>query len=97
VGLPVDRLVVNRVPPAPEAHALADARRVAASGGELGAAAAQLAEHLDIRGQVRAEVVAALDEVARHEQAHGLTLLAMAPSDPKGAEVAAWLRHAGAA
>jgi anion-transporting ArsA/GET3 family ATPase len=97
VGLPVDRLVVNRVPTAPEPQALADAHRVASTGGEVGAAAAQLAEVLSIRSRMRAEVVSALEEVARHEHARGLTRLPMAPADPHGPEVAAWLREAGAA
>jgi len=97
VGLPVDRLVVNRVPPIPEAQALADARQVASAGGVVGAAAVQLVEVLSVRMRMREEVVEALEEVARHEHARGLTRLPMAPSDPHGPQVAAWLREAGAA
>ncbi len=97
VGLPVDRLVVNRVPPVPEVQALEDARRVATAGGEVGAAAAQLVEVLSMRSRMRSEVVEVLEQVALHEHARGLTRLPMAPADPHGPEVAAWLREAGAA
>jgi len=102
VGLTVDRLVVNRVPQAPPAAALAEARSLSKSGGPIGEAAERLAELLTVRETVRQQVMEALNEtVHRHGDENGgdkgLTLLPLAAHDPTAAMVADWLRSAGAA
>jgi arsenite-transporting ATPase len=96
VGLDVDRLVVNRVPPMPPTAASSDARRLATRDDAIGAAARKLSELLTVRQSVWSQVVDSLHQgVGRG--AHGLTLLPLAPSDPTASTVAQWLRHHGAA
>ena len=94
VGLDVDRLVVNRVPPPAPPGALRDARAVAARGRTLGEAAGYLVARLEARAQVRAEVLDALSTVQGEA---ALTQLPLAAAEPSAAEVATWLANAGAA
>ncbi|MEM8608587.1 MAG: ArsA-related P-loop ATPase [Myxococcota bacterium] len=97
VGLPVDRLVVNRVPAAPSPQVLEEAQ--ALRDGEVAEAAEALYSLLRIRQTVREEVMDALeDTVARHGQGRErrLTLLPLANKAPNGATAARWLDEAGA-
>ncbi|MEM8607021.1 MAG: ArsA-related P-loop ATPase [Myxococcota bacterium] len=64
VGLPVDRIIVNRVPPAPSEQALTDAARLAALPGPEGAAAAQLVERLAADLEAREDALAIVREAA---------------------------------
>lgn len=102
IGLPVDRLVVNRVPAAPPPGALRAAFELSARHGPTGNAAQKLASRLQVRQTVRDEVMDALEaSVATHSSADlgdgGLTLLPLAPSEPSAAMAASWLREEGAA
>ncbi len=97
VGLPVDRVIVNRIPQPSPPTALADARRLSTEPGAVGQAATQLAELLTIRETIRAQVLEALDATVHHGGEDSLTLLPLAPSDPTASTVAGWLRDAGAA
>lgn len=100
IGLPVDRLVVNRVPtPLPD-RALGEARSLASSEGPTAAAAGRLASYLDARTSVRREVLDALDStihVREGRSDQGLTLLPLDPGEPKARTIADWLRRAEAA
>lgn len=97
VGLPVDRLVVNRVTQAAPPAALPDAERLSRRPDALGAAARELSELLTIRATVHAQVMEALDSTVHHGGEDSLTLLPLSSTDPNAATVASWLRDAGAA
>ncbi len=95
VGLPADRVVVNRVPlPLPPA-ALADARVLAAESGPRGAAARSLVEALTAREAASAEARDALEALSLKR--HAIWRLPLAPVDPSAHDVARWLRAEGAA
>ena len=95
VGLPADRVVVNRVPlPLPPA-ALADARALAAGGGPRGEAARSLVEALTAREAASAEARGALEALSLKQ--HAIWRLPLAPVDPSAHDVARWLRAEGAA
>jgi len=96
VGLPVDRLVVNRVPAMPSPEAVSDAHGLAARDDAIGVAARRLSELLAVRQSVWSQVVDSLRESVGQD-ASGLTLLPQAPADPSATTVAAWLRSSGAA
>lgn len=94
VGLPVDRLVVNRVPAALPPGALREAFRLSAKHGPTARAAEKLASCLEVRATVREQVMEALREtVDGHADANrgdiGLTLLPLAPREPNAGIVAA--------
>jgi hypothetical protein len=93
-GMPVDRVVVNRVPVALPPEALDDARALAAVAGPLAAPALELAELLACRQAARAEALASLDALARTDLA--LWRVPLAPVDPSAKDVARWLRAEGA-
>jgi anion-transporting ArsA/GET3 family ATPase len=102
VGLPVDRLVVNRVPAALPPGALRDAFRLSAKLGPTAEAAEKLAACLQVRTDVRSQVLDALDATVRgrldsDRGAKGLTLLPLAPKEPSASTVAKWLFDRGAA
>ena len=98
VGLSVDRLVVNRVPPELPGSALEDARALAKQGGSVGSAAQKLVDLLSVREMLRHQVMDALnDTVRRLGGEHGLTLLPLTGKDPTAADTADWLREQGAA
>ncbi len=96
VGLPVDRLVVNRVPAMPSETAVWDAHRLAARDDATGVAARRLSELLAVRQSVWSQVVDSLHESVG-QGANGLTLLPQAAADPTATTVAEWLRQGGAA
>ncbi len=87
VGLPPDRLVINRVPARMPKEALIEARQIAAGNGKLANAARPLVEALKVVKQAHV----GLD--------HHLTpaLLPEMAVDPKAAKVADWLRREGQA
>ncbi len=89
--LPVDRLIVNRVPPALPSGALREARALAEGGGELADAARALVGVLKVRGSTRDAV---LDVVSSSlgSKAPPLVLLPRAPEDPEATTVARWLQ-----
>ncbi len=95
VGLPVDRLVVNRVPSALPEDALRDAFRLSARHGPTAVAAEKLAACLEVRSSVRDEVLRALEETVRNgtndRGDRGLTLLPLASREPLAGTIAAWL------
>jgi anion-transporting ArsA/GET3 family ATPase len=93
-SLAVDRIAVNRVPVALPREALTDAHALAAAGGPLAGAAAELAVVLESREAQRAEAVAALDSLAGKE--HTVWHLPLAPGDPSARDVARWLLAEGA-
>ena len=102
IGLPVDRLVVNRVPAALPPDALSEAFRLSAKHGPTAEAAEKLASRIEVRSTVRNQVMDALrTTVDDHGDSTGgdrsLTLLPVAPSEPNAATVATWLREQGAA
>ena len=98
VGLPVDRLVVNRVPAAIPQSALADAFRLSAKQGPTAEAAEKLAACLRVRTTVREQVLSALNATVHDQRGdQGLTLLPLAPKEPTAATAASWLRNEGAA
>ena len=102
IGLPVDRLVVNRVPAALPNRALTEAFRLSARRGPTAEAAEKLASCLRVRTTVREQVMESLQAtVDGHADStrgdKGLTLLPLAPREPTAATVAAWLREEGAA
>ncbi len=94
-GMPVDRIVVNRVPVALPRGALEDARMGAAAGGPLATAFAALAEVLEARAAASASALSALEALTHRE--HDLWRLPLAAVDPRASEVARWLREEGAA
>jgi len=96
LGLPADRLIINRVPSAIPHHALGEARRLAAGNGALKGPAAALVEVLAARDQARSEAVGALTAATTDAAVHPISL-PLAPVDPRADEVAAWLIAAGAA
>ena len=100
IGLPVDRLVVNRVPtPLPD-RALGEALSLASNEGPTAAAARRLATYLDERTSVRREVLDALESTIHVREGRGdqgLTLLPLDPGEPKAQTIADWLRNAEAA
>lgn len=96
VGLDVDRLVVNRVPPMPPAGALDDTLLLAQRDDALGAAAKELSHLLSVRQAVGSGVIKALRQSIGGSTS-GLTLLPLAPADPSAATVAEWLLDRGAA
>ena len=100
IGLPVDRLIVNRVPtPLPD-RALGEALSLASNEGPTAAAARRLATYLDERTSVRREVLDALESTIHVREGRGdqgLTLLPLDPGEPKAQTIADWLRHAEAA
>ena len=89
--LPVDRLIVNRVPPTLPPGALRETRALAEGGGDLADAARALMDVLAVRGQTRDAV---LDVVSGSlgSKAPPLVLLPRAPEDPDAATVARWLQ-----
>jgi anion-transporting ArsA/GET3 family ATPase len=95
VGLPAARLIINRVPSALPAHALSEARRLAAGTGPLASAAAELVELIAARDQARSEALGALEEVIAGTNREPISLR-LSPVDPSAAEVAEWLEEAGA-
>jgi anion-transporting ArsA/GET3 family ATPase len=95
VGLPADRVVVNRVPLPMAPGALADARGLVAGGGALGEAAASLVRALEAREAASAEATAALEALTLKQ--HALWRVPLAPVDPSARDVARWLRGEGAA
>lgn len=95
VGLPADRVVVNRVPLPMAPNALADARALAAGGGALGEAARSLVGALEAREAAGAEATAALEALTLKE--HAIWRVPLAPVDPSARDVARWLRGEGAA
>ncbi len=95
VGLPADRVVVNRVPLPMAPGALADARGLVAGGGALGEAAALLVRALEAREAASAEATAALEALTLKQ--HALWRVPLAPVDPSARDVARWLRGEGAA
>lgn len=95
VGLPADRVVVNRVPLPLAPGALDDARALAGRGGALGEAARALVAALEAREAAHAEATAALTTLALKE--HALWRVPLAPVDPSAHDVARWLRAEGAA
>lgn len=95
VGLPVARMVVNRVPLPMAPGALVDARALAARGGSPGEAARSLVAALEAREAAHAEATAALSTLALKE--HALWRVPLAPVDPSARDVARWLRAEGAA
>jgi len=95
VGLPADRVVVNRVPLPMAPDALADARSLAAGGGAVGEAARALVHALEAREAAGAEATAALEALTLKE--HAIWRVPLAPVDPSARDVARWLRGEGAA
>lgn len=94
VGLPADRVVVNRMPLPLPPGALDDARAMAAGGGPLGLAADALAHALAAREAARDEASSALEAVALKR--HAIWRVPLAPVDPSARDVARWLRAEGA-
>jgi anion-transporting ArsA/GET3 family ATPase len=95
VGLPADRVVVNRVPLPLAPGALDDARALAARGGPLAAPARSLVDALEARDAAHLEASLALASLTLG--AHALWRLPLAPTDPSARDVARWLRAEGAA
>ncbi|MFO0607695.1 MAG: hypothetical protein U0324_31320 [Polyangiales bacterium] len=95
VGLPADRVVVNRVPLPLAPGALDDARSLAAREGPLQAPARSLVAALEAREAAHAEASAALATLTLKE--HALWRVPLAPVDPSARDVARWLRAEGAA
>jgi anion-transporting ArsA/GET3 family ATPase len=95
VGLPADRVVVNRVPLPMAPGALADARSLAAGGGAIGEAARSLVHALEAREAAGAEATGALEALTLKE--HAIWRVPLAPVDPSARDVARWLRGEGAA
>lgn len=95
IGLPVGRLVVNKVSPVPTAEAMSAARSLAESQLPLSEAARALMPVLSNRQQAYQEVVAAMSETFGGDAPPTL-LLPRAPVDPSPSVVAEWLseRHA---
>lgn len=96
LGLPAERLIINRVPSAIPHHALGEARRLANSPSALAGAAAALVEVLAARDQARSEAIDALTRTTSDTLVHPISL-PLAPVDPRAEEVSAWLISAGAA
>jgi len=96
VGLSVERLMVNRVPPVPPEAASIDSRELAKRDDAVGMAAGELAALVTRRQATWTQVVDSLRE-SFGRGTHGLTLLPLASADPTAATVADWLRRAGAA
>lgn len=94
-GMPVDRIVVNRMPLALPHEALVDARALAAEEGPLRRPAAQLCAVLEARAAARAEGLSALSTLTHSE--HAMWCVPLAPVDPSAKDVARWLRAEGAA
>ena len=95
IGLPVGRLVVNKVSPVPTAEAVDEALALADSESHLSEAARALMPVLSNRQQAYREVVTAMSETFGGD-APPTVLLPRAPVDPSPSVVAEWLseRHA---
>jgi arsenite/tail-anchored protein-transporting ATPase len=89
--LPVDRLIVNSVPPALPPAALREARALAQGEGGLAAAAQELVKVLSVRGQTR-DAVLEIVSSSLGSKAPPQVLLPRAPEDPDAATVAGWLQ-----
>lgn len=94
-GMPVDRIVVNRVPTALSPRALEEARAMGASASPQAEAYRALAAVLEARAAASAAALASLDTLLHRD--HTLWRLPLAAVDPTSAEVARWLRAEGAA
>ncbi len=93
-GLPVDRIVVNRVAQPVDPSALEDARALAGKPGPLAEHAAKLASVLEGRQAAASAAMAALEPlIHRH---HALWRVPLSPVDPSARDVARWLRAEGA-
>ncbi len=88
--LPVDRLIVNNVPPALPSAALREARTLAAGGGDLAPAAQALLNVLTVRGRTR-DAVLEIVSSSLGSKAPPQVLLPRAPEDPDAITVAQWL------
>lgn len=95
VGLPADRIVVNRMPAALPERALDDARAIASRPGALADPAAALASVLDARLAATTEALASIEALSARD--HKLWRVPLAPVDPSARDVARWLRAEGAA
>ena len=93
-GLPVDRIVVNRLPLAVDPAALEDALALAARPGPLAEHAKALASTLAARHAAAAAALAALEPLTKRH--HALWRVPLSPSDPTARDVARWLRSEGA-
>ncbi|MBK8259356.1 MAG: hypothetical protein IPK82_42715 [Polyangiaceae bacterium] len=93
-GLPVDRILVNRVPSAEDPAALVDARALAEKPGPLAEHAKTLASVLAARQAAAAAAADALAPLSREGRA--LWRLPLCPVDPSARDVARWLRAEGA-
>ncbi|MEM9731354.1 MAG: ArsA-related P-loop ATPase, partial [Myxococcota bacterium] len=95
VGLPIDRIIVNRVPPAPSEQALTDAARLAEIPGPEGAAATLLAERLAAGLEAREDALAVGREAAGGDESWSQTsppvLVPLSASDPDVSTLAAQL------
>ncbi len=93
-GLPIDRIVVNRVAQPIDPVALDDARALAAGPGPLAHHAATLASILGSRQLAATAALAALEPLTRGQ--HALWRVPLSPVDPSARDVARWLRSEGA-
>lgn len=94
-AMPVDRIVVNRVPVALSPRALEEARALAASANPHAESYRAFANVLEARAAASAAALASLDALSHHD--HTLWRLPLGPVDPTSVEVARWLRAEGAA
>ncbi len=95
VGLPIDRLIVNRAPAEFPEGALPDAERLAEQDGPVGRASAELAQVLHTRAEVSRDLHLALDTLLA-KVSSTVALLPLALADPEAVTVARWLRERGA-
>lgn len=95
VGLPVDRIIVNRVPAAPSQQAIADAAELSAIPGVSGAAAECLAAHLAARQAARNEALEAVRATTEEDEAWSSArpplLVPLSASEPTASTLANWL------
>lgn len=94
VGLPPERVAVNRMPLPVAPDSLTEARALADAFGPLAPAARALADTLTARASARAEAETSLAALALPR--HALWHIPAAPVDPSAHDVARWLRAEGA-
>lgn len=93
-GLPVDRIVVNRVAQPVDPAALEDALALARQPGPLAEHAEKLASALAARQAAASAATDALEPLIRRH--HALWRVPLSPVDPSARDVARWLRAEGA-